>query len=32
MAENPALIERPILEKGTKAIIGRPTEIILTII
>ena len=26
MSENPRLIERPILVKGNKAILGRPTE------
>lgn len=32
MAENPKLIERPIIVNGNKAVIGRPTENILTII
>lgn len=26
LANNPILIERPIIEKGTKAVVGRPTE------
>lgn len=26
MIENPDLIQRPILEKGSKAVLGRPTE------
>jgi len=30
LAENPILIERPIIVKGNKAIIGRPPEKILT--
>ena len=32
MAENPKLIERPIILNGKKAVIGRPTEKILEII
>ncbi|MES2591535.1 MAG: arsenate reductase (glutaredoxin) [Bacteroidota bacterium] len=32
LAENPILIERPILVKGTKAIIGRPIEKVLEFI
>lgn len=32
MVANPKLIERPIVENGTKAVLGRPTETILSII
>jgi arsenate reductase len=32
MAENPKLIERPIVINGTKAVIGRPADAILTIL
>ena len=32
MAENPILIERPILFKGSKAIIGRPPETVNTLL
>ena len=32
LAKNPILIERPIVVKGNKAVIGRPTENILQII
>jgi len=32
ISENPVLLERPILDTGTKAAIGRPPEDLLTII
>ena len=32
MSENPILIERPIVTKGPKAILGRPPEIVLQLI
>jgi arsenate reductase len=32
MAENPILIERPIVVKGNKAALGRPPESVLTIL
>lgn len=32
LAENPILIERPIIVKGNKAVIGRPTENILELL
>lgn len=32
LAENPILIERPIVVKGNKAVIGRPTEKILELL
>ncbi|PIA77467.1 arsenate reductase (glutaredoxin) [Gaetbulibacter sp. 4G1] len=32
MAENPKLIERPIIINGNKAVIGRPPELILDIL
>lgn len=32
MAENPVLIERPIVVRGNKAILGRPPEKVLTLL
>lgn len=32
MAEHPKLIERPIVVKGTKAVVGRPPEVINTLL
>ncbi|MCO4794485.1 MAG: arsenate reductase (glutaredoxin) [Bacteriovoracaceae bacterium] len=32
ISENPVLLERPILDNGKKAVIGRPPEDILTVI
>jgi arsenate reductase len=32
VAENPILLERPILDTGTRAVIGRPPEDILTLV
>lgn len=32
LAENPILIERPIIVKGNKAVIGRPTEKVLELL
>lgn len=32
LTQNPILIERPIIVKGNKAIIGRPTETIITFV
>jgi arsenate reductase len=32
VAENPILLERPILDTGTRAVIGRPPEDILALL
>jgi arsenate reductase len=32
VAENPILLERPILDDGTRAVIGRPPEDILALL
>ena len=32
LAANPALIERPILVVGTRAVVGRPPEAVLSLI
>ena len=32
LAANPRLIERPVLESGDRAVIGRPTEALLTLL